>query len=280
MDRTQLYSNLATTRLSRPLQIAICLFIAQILTAVFPAAADEPARRPPWTTSTIKGSPDPPLPFIAERAFANLTFTNCLDIGSIPGTDRLFVVEQSGKIYSFENQPDVVDKELFADFAANIEGVGQTYSLVFHPDFLSNRYCYVCYIIGGNIDDGTHVARFQITDTDPPQVDWSTEETIITWVSGGHNGCTLKFGHDGCLYISTGDGAGPNPPDTKRTGQDVSDLLSSILRIDVDHPSGDRNYSIPDDNPFIDVPEARGEVWAFGLRNHWRMSVDRKTGDL
>jgi len=90
----------------------------------------------------------------------------------------------------------------------------------------------------------------------------------------------LKFGPDGYLYISTGDAAPANPPDTFKTGQDIGDLLSSILRIDVDAADDGRNYRIPPDNPFVDLPGARGEVWAYGLRNPWRMSFDRQTGDL
>src|SRR5206468_4178993 len=102
--------------------------------------------------------------------------------------------------------------------------------------------------------------------------------------SGGHNGCDMHFGHDGFLYISTGDATGPNPPDALDTGQDISDLHGSILRIDVDRiekgEPGDaspRNYAIPPDNPFVKTPKARPEVYAYGLRNPWRMSFDRAT---
>lgn len=83
------------------------------------------------------------------------------------------------------------------------------------------------------------------------------------------------------LYISTGDAADPDPPDGKRkTGQDVSDLLASILRIDVDQSAGTNAYRVPPDNPFVRTPGARPEVWAFGFRNPYRMSFDRATGDL
>jgi len=90
----------------------------------------------------------------------------------------------------------------------------------------------------------------------------------------------LKFGPDGCLYISTGDGAPANPPDTQRAGQDITNLLSAILRIDVDHADDGKNYRIPADNPFVDSEGARGEIWAYGFRNPWRMSFDRETGDF
>ena len=240
----------------------------------------ELSKRAPWTTSRISGSPEKPLPYVTERAFPELKFNNCLDITSAPGSDRLFVVEQSGKIFSFKNQPDVKSAELVIEIAKHIPKAGQVYALAFHPKFQQNRYCYVCYILNGELPDGSHIARFKVSETDPPTIDPASETTIITWLAGGHNGCSLKFGLDGCLYISTGDGTGPNPPDAKRSGQDVSNLLSAILRIDVDHADGGKNYRIPADNPFVDLKGARGEIWAYGFRNPWRISIDKKTGDL
>ncbi|MCP4784201.1 MAG: c-type cytochrome [Fuerstiella sp.] len=237
-------------------------------------------KRMPWTTSRISGSPEPPLPYVTEPAFPSLKFNQCLDITMAPGSDRLFVVEQSGKIVSFVNNSNVAQTDLVVDFAKDLPDAKQVYALTFHPDFQDNGYCYVCYVNKPSLDEGTHVARFQILDTDPPRIDVASETTLVTWLSGGHNGCCLKFGPDGFLYISTGDGGPANPPDIHRTGQDISDLLSSILRIDVDHKNGEKNYRIPTDNPFVGTDGARGEVWAYGLRNPWRMSFDRKTGDL
>ncbi|MCH2202032.1 MAG: PQQ-dependent sugar dehydrogenase [Fuerstiella sp.] len=269
-------------RIPGMLSLSFVLFSPLISTELSASEAPEYGiqERETWTTSRITGSPLPPLPYVGEQVFTSLKFTNCLDITAAPGSDRLFIVEQSGKIFSFPNDPNVSEADLVIDFAKEIEGVQQTYALAFHPRFEDNRYCYVCYIKASSLEDGTHVARFRMTDTNPPTIDVNSETTILTWWSGGHNGCCLKFGHDGYLYISTGDGGAPNPPDPKKAGQDVSNLLSNILRLDVDHTEDGKNYRIPADNPFVDLPNVRGEIWAYGFRNPWRMSIDRKTGDL
>jgi uncharacterized repeat protein (TIGR03806 family) len=119
-----------------------------------------------------------------------------------------------------------------------------------------------------------------VSRTDPPTIDPGSEQLILTYPSGGHNGGCLAFGKDGYLYISTGDAGAPSPPDPKMTGQDCSDLLSCILRLDVDHQGPGKPYSIPADNPFTNLQGVRPEIWAFGFRNPWKMSFDRSTGDL
>ncbi len=258
----------------------LALLLSLSATALAENPVKESSGRIPWTTSRVTGSPDLPLPYVTEVAFPSLRFNQCLDMTYMPGSDRLFVVEQSGKIFSFPNREDVAQADLAIDFARAIPGVEQVYAIAFHPQFEQNRFCYICYIKKPEQPEGTHVARFRVTEDSPPRIDVSSEQTIVTWLSGGHNGCSLKFGPDGYLYISTGDGSGPNPPDLLRAGQDISNLLSAILRVDVDKPSQGNNYSIPPDNPFVDQKNARGEIWAYGLRNPWRMSFDRKTGDL
>ena len=124
------------------------------------------------------------------------------------------------------------------------------------------------------------MSRFRVTSTEPPRIEPESEQVVISWMQGGHNGGDLHFGTDGFLYISTGDAAEPNPPDRFRVGQDMSRLMSKVLRIDVDRADARKPYLVPKDNPFVDLKGARRETWAFGFRNPWRMSFDRKTGQL
>jgi putative heme-binding domain-containing protein len=246
------------------------------------ADALAPGKRVAWTTSRVTGSPDPPPPYQVERVFGQLGFQNPVDLVDAPHSDRLFVVELRGKIFSIDNRPEADDArpELFVDLPAAIDGVKMAYGLTFHPNFPKTPYCYICYVMGDGLDDGTRVSRFEVGRADPPRVVPSSETILFTFRSGGHNGGCLKFGPDGYLYISTGDAEAPFPPDGRRTGQDISDLLSSVLRIDVNRPSGERPYTVPADNPFLQLAGARPEVWAYGFRNPWKMSFDRATGDL
>ncbi|MFO0889509.1 MAG: PQQ-dependent sugar dehydrogenase, partial [Isosphaeraceae bacterium] len=251
--------------------------------------------RTAWTTSRVVGSPDPPAPFKVIRVFPNLKFEQPLLLARVPGSNRFIVGEQSGILSSFDGDRPDARADRFLDLPREIKTVHllagakqveAVYGVVFHPDFERNRQCFVCYTLRGsnpnqaNLPDGSRVSRFRVTPTDPPRIDPSSEEIVITFPQGGHNGGDLHFGPDGMLYISTGDAASPNPPDPLNTGQDISDLLSSILRIDVGRKDAGRNYAIPRDNPFVGMPGARPEVWAYGFRNPWRMSFDRQTGEL
>ena len=233
-----------------------------------------------WTTSRFAGTPDPPPPYVVEPAFPALTFEHPVVMAPAPGTDRLFVGEQGGKVSSFPNNPAVSKADLALDLARHRPGMVALYGLAFHPQFNVNRSVYVCYVTKDGVADGTRVSRFLADRADPPSIDPASEVVILTFPSGGHNGGCLAFGPEGFLYISTGDAEVPSPPDPRDTGQDVGDLLASILRIDVDHAEGTRAYRVPPDNPFVNLPGARPEIWAYGFRNPWRMSFDRQNGDL
>src|SRR5262249_23064234 len=121
------------------------------------------------------------------------------------------------------------------------------------------------------------ILRFK-TAGDPPRCDPASERLVIEWESNGHNGGDLAFGPDGMLYLTSGDGTSDSDGDN--TGQDLRDLCSGVLRIDVEKPASGKGYRVPADNPFLKVKGARPELWAFGLRNPWRMHFDRETKDL
>lgn len=232
-------------------------------------------KRIPWTTSRVIGSPDPPAPYRLEIVFPHVKFNEPLNFSNAPGTNnRFFIAQRDGKIYSFIEDPLRSVPTLLLD-------VGRmTYGLALHPQFAKNGYFFVASIIDPKKEqpDGTWLTRYQVTSWNPPRAQKDSEQLFLKWPSGGHNGGCLRFGPDGYLYISTGDSSGI--ADEYQTGQTISDLVGSILRIDVDHPSKDLPYTIPADNPFVHRTDARGEVWAFGLRQAWKFSFDRETNRL
>lgn len=226
--------------------------------------------RVPWTSSKIHGSPDPAKPYTSEAVYPRLAVREGLELVAFSG--RFFLVERGGKIWSFAETGDGSDADLFADLKPGREGFTNAYGLAFHPDAEKNRTIFLTYTIGNDLEDGTKLARFRLSESDPPRLLPETEEILLTWRSGGHNGAHLQFGPDKKLYVSTGDATAPSPPDGLKTGQDNSDLLSSILRIDVDTADPGLKYGIPADNPWVGVEKVRPEIWAFGFRNPWKMS--------
>lgn len=242
------------------------------------------AMRPPWTTSRVQGSPEPPAPYRIAPAFGRLRFELPTSIEEIRDSDRLLVTERGGKIFTFPKAADVSRADLAVDLRELLPSdlTGQPISLFdaeLHPKFADNHYLFVCYVHPGG-GGHTRLSRLTLTADTAPRMMAGSEQVILTWPSGGHNAGCLEFGTDGYLYIATGDGSGPNPPDARTTGQDVSDLLGAILRIDVDRKSGNQAYAVPADNPFLNLPGARPEIWAYGLRNPWKFGIDRETNEI
>ncbi len=234
-----------------------------------------------WTTSKILGTPDPPKPYVVERVYPKLEFQQPVEIMPLDNSGRMIVLELSGKIYTFTDSDECEKADLALDLAPDTPRFGRALGLGVHPDFATNREIFIVYFQNPTASpDGTKLSRFRMTMSDPPTIDRDSEEILLTWPCGGHNGCAIRFDRDGYLYFSAGDGARPYPPDEYNVSQDLSDLRSTICRIDVDHRDGDRAYRIPPDNPFIGIPNARPEVWAFGFRNPWRFSIDPVTQAL
>lgn len=251
------------------LQITLLL----ILTACLHAGAREP-----WTTSHIQGSPEAPKPFVVEPVFAKIRADNALELVAAGG--RFYLLTRQGKVWSFPIEENAGTQELVLDLKALHPEHDSAYSLAFHPRWKENRQVFVCYTYAQGVADGSKLSRFRLTDTEPPRIDPQSEEVLLTWLAGGHNGSQLQFGPDGFLYFTTGDAEAPSPPDKLNTGQDNSDLLSCILRIDVDHKAEGLTYAVPADNPFVGKPNVRPEIWAFGFRNPWRISFDPANGRL
>jgi len=222
--------------------------------------------------------------FQLQKAFPNLTFYYPVGIYSAgDGTDRIFVVEQSGKIKVFENNRNTSISQTFLDISDrayfNYDECGLL-GLAFHPDYKTNGYFYVDYVANNPLR--TVIARYQVSSTNPDSAVKSSEEIILTIPQPYdivHKGGQLNFGSDGLLYIGMGDGGPEGDPDGH--GQDLQLLLGKILRIDVDHPSDSLNYSIPASNPFYqNTLGYKQEIYAYGLRNPWRFNFDKETGLL
>lgn len=218
------------------------------------------------------------------NAFPNISFTNPVFLTHAgDGSDRIFVVERQGIIRVFPNDPDVSTTDVFLDIGGRVNSDGGEMGLLglaFYPDFQNNDYFYVNYTAGSGSSRRTVVSRFNVDAQNPNQADANSEFMLlqVSQPFSNHNAGMIAFGPDGYLYIALGDGGSGGDPE--KNGQDPQTLLGSILRIDVDNPDAGLNYGIPSDNPFVNNPNGRDEIFAYGFRNPWRFSFDFETGQL
>jgi glucose/arabinose dehydrogenase len=238
-------------------------------------------RRIPWDDARVVGSPDPPHSYKVARSFAGLTIKQPLALAPEPGTDRLFLLQHlnywagPGRLLAVRDEQGVTADE--AEVLLEIDGLAV--GIAFHPQYARNGYLYLG--LNGPVagpEKTTQVVRYTVDRAPPHRIVPGSKLLILAWPSDGHNGGDLAFGGDGTLYVSSGDGSSDSDADL--TGQRIDDLLGAVLRIDVDHPDPGRHYGVPADNPFVGRPGARPELWAYGLRNPWRLSYDPKSGQL
>lgn len=223
-----------------------------------------------WDASDEKGRPEPLRPIVLTHAG--------------DGSNRIFVANQWGEIYVFPNRSDVTESKVFVNLrdrvsykdSENEEGL---LGMAFHPKYGENGEFFIYYTTKHEPHTSI-ISRFRVSADDPDRADPESEQEImrIPQPFWNHNGGTLAFGPDGYLYIGLGDGGAANDP--FRNGQNPKTWLGSLLRIDVDHPAAGKKYGIPADNPFVSQKDAAPETYAYGFRNIWRLSFDRKTGDL
>jgi glucose/arabinose dehydrogenase len=223
-----------------------------------------------WTGENERGLPVPLRPILLTHAGDS--------------SNRIFVALQEGKIHVFPNDDGATQTKIFLDLSKRVryydkENEEGLLGMAFHPKFKQNGEFFVFYT-----DSKTRlnniVSRFRVSKSDPDRADPDSEEEIVRFVKPfwNHDGGTIAFGPDGYLYITHGDGGAANDP--HGNGQNLKTLLGKVLRLDIDRKENGKNYAIPKDNPFVGKKDAAPEIWAYGLRNVWRMAFDRKTGAL
>ncbi len=215
--------------------------------------------------------------------FPNISVLDPVDLqNSGDSTDRIFVVEQTGRIKVFDNSPAIQSTKTFLDITDRVAAGGEMglLGLAFHPDYENNGYFYVNYTFSSPLM--TRISRFTVSFANPDSADKNSELILLSFNQPfpNHNGGWIGFGlNDGYLYIGVGDGGSSGDP--RNNAQDLTNLLGKILRINVDNQDTGLDYAIPPDNPFVDsTGGVKKEIYAWGLRNPWRNSFDPVTGWL
>ncbi len=225
------------------------------------------------------GYPDPPLPYTVAKAFPDLKVKQPLYVLEEPEGGTLLVLQHLGagagpsRLLRIKNDPGVKTDD--AETVLDMDRLSM--GMAFHPDFAHNGYLYI--FSNGPVDADNkqdRISRFTVGHHG--QIEPKSEVVVLEWDSNGHNGGDLAFGPDGYLYAAGGDGTSDS--DANLRGQDLHYLTSAMIRIDVDHPEGGKNYSVPEDNPFLQTPGARPEIWAYGFRNPWRLTYDLRSNQL
>ena len=239
---------------------------------------------PRWTTSRLVGTPDPPLPMRSVRMAESLVLDQPITLTDLPDRKLVAVLQRGGKVVTFDPSTESPTPHVAMDLGAWIkqhddETLAAARDMTLDPNFSENGHLYIAWGIRPfQVEGGMRISRFTMTGESKPSIDPRSRLDLLSYPSGDHVGASVNFGPDGYLYVTTGDGARPFPPDEYETAQNLADLRGAVLRIDV---RGDTPQSrIPKDNPFVDVPGARGEIFAYGIRNGFRAAFDPATDDF
>ncbi|MEU6710471.1 PQQ-dependent sugar dehydrogenase [Nonomuraea sp. NPDC046802] len=243
-------------------RLVVVVPVVLLALAACSAAPPPPPAAPPTHSSSAIATATP-----VETGKGELRFTRIADLEQPVafavrhGDDRLYVAEQTGRLRT-------TDGDTVIDLSGEVSGGNEQglLGVAFHP---SGRWVYLDWT---DADGHTHITEWAY---DGSKATGRRDVLVQEQPFANHNGGQLAFGPDGHLYIALGDGGSAGDP--QGNGQDLGTLLGKILRID---PRGGRPYGVPDDNPFVGEKGAKPEIWAYGLRNPWRFSFDRGSGDL
>ena len=188
------------------------IVLALLVAVLLPLAKGTAAKRLAWDGSRMASSPIPVPPLVTVPAFPNLKFRQPVEIRFNHTLNRFFVLQLNGQLFSFPPNESVEQAYLVLDIKAELPSLSQALGFTFHPQFAENRELFVCYALRPKQADGSHLVRYRLPEAAAPAgVDPDSREVLLKWLAGGHNGCSLNFGPDGMLYISTGDAEAPYP---------------------------------------------------------------------